>query len=57
MSEISAAHWEQDAEKKKKLRETLLNETIPYYLQRLEAQAQKNKGYLVLGRVSYLCVS
>lgn len=56
MSEISAAHWEQDAEKKKKLRETLLNETIPYYLQRLEAQAQKNKGYLVLGHVSYLCV-
>jgi hypothetical protein len=32
--------------------DTLNNETFPYYLGRLEAIAQKNNGYLALGRVS-----
>jgi glutathione S-transferase len=42
---------EKDEEKKKAMTETALKETVPYYLTRLEAIVQKNKGYLALGRV------
>jgi glutathione S-transferase len=45
------AHFEKDEEKKKTLKETALKETIPYYLTRLDAIVQKNKGYLALGKV------
>jgi hypothetical protein len=44
-------HYEQDEEKKKVLKETAINETIPYYMGRFEALAEKNKGHLALGRV------
>ncbi|RZC32435.1 GST N domain containing protein [Asbolus verrucosus] len=40
--------------KKKALKETVLNETIPYYLTRLDAIVQKNKGHLALGRLTWV---
>ncbi|RZC36261.1 GST N domain containing protein [Asbolus verrucosus] len=45
--------YEKDEEKKKALKETVLNETIPYYLTRLDAIVQKNKGHLALGRLTW----
>ena len=42
---------EQDAAKKKVLLETAKKDFLGFYLARLEALVEKNKGYLVLGRV------
>ncbi|KAJ3663478.1 hypothetical protein Zmor_007736 [Zophobas morio] len=44
---------EKDEAKKKALIETLKNDTFGFYLPRLEAEVQKNKGYLVLGRLTW----
>jgi hypothetical protein len=44
-------HYEQDEEKKKVLKETAINETIPSYMGRFDALVEKNKGHLALGRV------
>ncbi|KAJ3663481.1 hypothetical protein Zmor_007739 [Zophobas morio] len=44
---------EQDTTKKQALLETLKKDTFGYYLPRLEAGAQKNNGYLVLGRLTW----
>lgn len=49
--EWATFHFEADEDKKKKLRETFLNETSPYYLSRLESIVEKNGGFLALGRV------
>ena len=45
---------EQDTTKKQALLETLKKDTFGYYLPRLEAGAQKNNGYLVLGRLRFI---
>jgi hypothetical protein len=50
-AEIMLFHYEQDEAKKKALKETAINETIPYYMGRFDALAEKNKGHLALGRV------
>jgi glutathione S-transferase len=50
---IVVAHFEKDEEKKKTLKETALKETIPYYLTRLDAIVQKNKGHLALGKLTW----
>lgn len=43
---------ETDPERKKALSDTFYNQTLPFYLTRLDAIAEKNNGYLALGRVS-----
>ncbi|KAJ3636069.1 hypothetical protein MTP99_008909 [Tenebrio molitor] len=52
-SKIMLFHYEQDEEKKKALKETAINETIPYYMGRFEALAEKNKGHLALARLTW----
>lgn len=49
--ELAALYFEQDEAKKTIIKDTLLKETVPYYLSRLDTIAQKNKGHLALGRV------
>jgi hypothetical protein len=44
-------HYEQDEAKKKVLKETAINETIPSYMGRFDALVEKNNGHLALGRV------
>ena len=45
--------WEQDAVKKRELKDTVLEEIVPYYHARLEALVEKNKGNLAVGRVGF----
>ncbi|RZC34737.1 GST N domain containing protein [Asbolus verrucosus] len=45
--------FETDEEKRKALRETAVKETLPYSLKPLEAFAQKNNGYLAVGRLTW----
>lgn len=43
---------EKDEEKKQKLKEIFLNESVPFYLSRLDERVKNNEGYLVGGHVS-----
>lgn len=43
---------ETDPERKKALSDTFYNETLPFYLTRLDAIVERNNGYLALNRVS-----
>ncbi|XP_068916028.1 glutathione S-transferase-like [Tenebrio molitor] len=52
-SKIMLFHYEQDEEKKKVLKETAINETIPSYMGRFDALVEKNKGHLALGRLTW----
>lgn len=52
--EIVNYHYEADETIKANKAGPLFNETIPFYLERLDAQAKKNNGYLAVGRVSIL---
>lgn len=54
--EIGLYHYEADEKVKEAKAATLFNETIPYYVEKLDAQAKKNNGHLAVGRVS-LCKS
>lgn len=49
--EIALYHYEQDEAIKESRKEPLLKETLPYYLQRLDAIAKDNNGHLAVGRV------
>ncbi|KAJ3663471.1 hypothetical protein Zmor_007730 [Zophobas morio] len=44
---------EQDPEKRQKLKDITLKETVPYYFSRLDAIVKKNNGYLALGRLTW----
>lgn len=46
--------YETDLDIKESLRRPLFEETIPYYLQRLDSTVEANNGYLALGRVRNL---
>jgi glutathione S-transferase len=46
-------HYEQDEAKKKVLKETAINETIPSYMGRFDALVEKNNGHLALGRLTW----
>lgn len=46
-------YYEKDAVQREKQRKVLVNETIPYYMERLNNMAKKNKGHLAVGRVRY----
>ncbi|KAJ3663469.1 hypothetical protein Zmor_007728 [Zophobas morio] len=50
---IMLVQWEQDAVKKRELKDTVLEEIVPYYLARLEALVEKNKGNLAVGRLTW----
>lgn len=50
--EIGTYYYEFDEAIKAKQTEILFKETIPYYLDRLEAIAKANNGHLAVGKVS-----
>lgn len=50
--EVAAIMQEKDEEKKEKLKQTLINETAPYYLERLDKIAEENGGHFVNKKVS-----
>lgn len=50
---IGAYHYEADPAIKESKKEPLLTETVPYYLERLDAIAKSNKGHLALGRLTW----
>ena len=51
-AEIGKYHYENDPKLKEEIGETLFKETAPFYLEKLDAQAKQNGGYLVGGHVS-----
>lgn len=46
-------HWEQDEAVKQKKMIDLKKDVIPLYLEKLDAIAKENNGYLALGRVCH----
>lgn len=52
--EIAVFHYEQDEKVKEAKAGPLFNEILPFYLEKLDAQAKKNDGHLAVGRVSKL---
>ncbi|KAI4470694.1 glutathione s-transferase [Holotrichia oblita] len=44
---------ETNSERKQQLKESLLNETIPFYLKRLDNIAKENNGYLALKKLTW----
>lgn len=51
--EIGAVHFEADEAAKQKKKETLINETVPFYLNKLEELARDNKGHLAVSKLSF----
>ncbi|GJQ68770.1 hypothetical protein Trydic_g17297 [Trypoxylus dichotomus] len=51
---IAPAYTESDPEKKEALKKTLLTETIPYYLDRLEKLTTENSGYLAANKLTWV---
>lgn len=51
--EISSVGYEQDPKAQEAKRNTLNNETIPFYLEKLEEIAKENKGHLALKRLTW----
>lgn len=49
---IAGFHYESDEKLKATKKETCLNETLPFYMKKLEAIAKENNGYLANGKVS-----
>lgn len=50
--EIADAQFERDANIKEKKYTHLKNEVIPFYMEKLNAIAKENNGYMALGRVN-----
>lgn len=50
--ELAMYHYESDEKIKAEKEPILFNETLPYYLERLDNIAQKNNGHLAAGKVS-----
>ncbi|KAK5640387.1 hypothetical protein RI129_011198 [Pyrocoelia pectoralis] len=50
---IATYHYETDEGIKESSKKTLLEETIPYYLTRLEAIVKKNNGHLAVGKLTW----
>lgn len=50
---VAGYFYEKDEERKSKLKQTVLNETMPYYFSRFDAIAEKNSGYLANGKLSW----
>lgn len=49
--EVAQYYIEQDPVRKKKIKEKLDNDKLPFYLGTFEAWAEKNNGYLANGKV------
>jgi hypothetical protein len=49
--EIAPVHMENDPEVKQKKLEILLNETLPFYLDKLDDIVKENNGFLANGKV------
>jgi len=50
---IAVVSYEADEKVQAKKRETLDAETIPFYLEKLDAIAKENKGYFALGKLTW----
>nr|CAI5851113.1 unnamed protein product [Callosobruchus analis] len=50
---IAEFYYEHDPAQRKKLKKPLLEETIPYYIEKLEAQAKANGGYLAVPKLTW----
>ncbi|KAJ3662953.1 hypothetical protein Zmor_007267 [Zophobas morio] len=50
---IALYHYEADAAVKESRKEPLFKETLPYYLQRLDAVVKANNGHLALGKLTW----
>lgn len=50
-TELGSVHWEQDEAVKQKKSLELKKDVIPFYLDKLDAIAKENNGFLALGRV------
>lgn len=46
-----AVRYESDPDKRNKLKATVLNETLPYYLGKFDDIAKQNNGHLALNKV------
>ncbi|KAF5279386.1 hypothetical protein FQA39_LY05496 [Lamprigera yunnana] len=51
---ITLYHYEADEEAKKSRRKPLYSETLPFYLERLEAIAKSNHGHLALKKLTWV---
>lgn len=49
--ELGNVHWESDEAIKQKKSAELKKDVIPFYLDKFDAMAKENNGYLALGRV------
>lgn len=52
--ELGGYHYEADEKIKAEKAGPLFKEILPFILERLDAQAERNNGYLAIGRVSTL---
>nr|AEB91979.1 glutathione S-transferase sigma 7 [Locusta migratoria] len=50
---VTEYYWEPEETTKQKKKETLLNETLPFYMEKLDALVKENGGYLVAGKLSW----
>ncbi|XP_049803137.1 glutathione S-transferase-like [Schistocerca nitens] len=50
---LSDYYWEPDEAIKQKKKETVFNETLPFYLERLNEQVKENGGYLAAGKLTW----
>jgi len=50
---IGTVHFESDEAIKQKKKETLIAETIPFYLSKLEEIAKENKGHLAVSKLTW----
>lgn len=53
VTEIAVYNIEKQEIRKAQLKETLLRETIPYYLARFDSITAANDGYLAIGRLTW----
>uniref|UniRef100_A0A1B6C4P2 glutathione transferase n=1 Tax=Clastoptera arizonana TaxID=38151 RepID=A0A1B6C4P2_9HEMI len=51
--EIAAFNYNPDEKQKASKKETCLKETLPFYMQKLDAIAKENKGFLANGKLSW----
>ncbi|XP_046392666.1 glutathione S-transferase-like [Ischnura elegans] len=51
--QIVGYHYEKDESLKAQKKEVLFNETIPYYLEKFDADVKKNDGHFVRGKLTW----
>ncbi|XP_072381986.1 glutathione S-transferase-like [Diabrotica undecimpunctata] len=52
-AKIAAYHYENDPAVKETRKQPLFKEILPFYLEKLEAQVEKNNGYLATGKLTW----